>query len=86
MSVKTLLGLQANAERACVRACVHACVRVCARACVCVCVTKEKKARTSPCGTNKSSFVSGLKSISLRLISMNINSIRGKKTGIAGFP
>ena len=38
-------------------------------------LTKEKKDRSSPCGTNKSSF-----------ISMNINSIRGKKTGIAGFP
>ena len=44
-------------------------------------LTKEKKDRSSPCGTNKSSFISGLK-----FISMNINSIRGKKTGIAGFP
>ena len=39
------------------------------------------KDRPSPCGTNKISFISGLK-----CISMNINSIRGKKTGIAGFP
>ena len=37
-------------------------------------LTKEKKDRSSPCGTNKSSFISGLK-----FISMNINSIRGKK-------
>ena len=37
-------------------------------------LTKEKKARSSPCGTNKSSFISGLK-----FISMNINSMRGKK-------
>ena len=37
-------------------------------------LTKEKKARSSPCGTNKSSFIGGLK-----FISMNINSIRGKK-------
>ena len=36
-------------------------------------LTKEKKYRSSPCGTNKSSFISGLK-----FISMNINSIRGK--------
>ena len=36
-------------------------------------LTKEKKDRSSPCGTNKSSFISGLK-----FISMNINSIRGK--------
>ena len=43
-------------------------------------LTKEKKDRPSPCGTNKSSFISGLK-----FISMNINCIRGKKTGIAGF-
>ena len=44
-------------------------------------LTKEKRDRSSPCGTNKSSFISGLK-----FISMNINSIRGKKNGIAGFP
>ena len=37
-------------------------------------LTKEKKDRSSPCGTNKSSFISGLK-----FISMNINSTRGKK-------
>ena len=37
-------------------------------------LTKEKKDRSSPCGTNKSSFISGLK-----FISMNINSIRDKK-------
>ena len=37
-------------------------------------LTKEKKDRSSPCGTNKSSFISGLK-----FISININSIRGKK-------
>ena len=42
-------------------------------------LTKEKKDRSSPCGTNKSSFISGLK-----FISMNINNIRGKN-GIAGF-
>ena len=42
---------------------------------------KEKKDMSSPYGTNKSSFISGLK-----FISMNINSIRGKKIGIAGFP
>ena len=34
-------------------------------------LTKEKEDRSSPCGTNKSSFISGLK-----FISMNINSIR----------
>ena len=44
-------------------------------------LTKEKKDRSSPCCPNKSSFISGLK-----FISMNINSIRGKKTGITGFP
>ena len=44
-------------------------------------LTKEKKDRSSSFGTNKSTFISGLK-----FISMNINSIRGKKTGIAGFP
>ena len=37
-------------------------------------LTKEKKNRSTPCGTNKSSFISGLK-----FISMNINRIRGKK-------
>ena len=37
-------------------------------------LTKEKKDKSSPCGTNKSSFISGLK-----FISMNINSVRGKK-------
>ena len=44
-------------------------------------LTKEKKDRSSPCGINKSSFINRLK-----FISMDINSIRGKKTGIAGFP
>ena len=43
-------------------------------------LTKEKKDRSSPCGTNKSSFVSGLK-----FISMNINSIRGKKLELLAF-
>ena len=42
--------------------------------------TKEKKDRSSPCGTNKSSFISGLK-----FISMNINSIRGKKLELLAF-
>ena len=42
-------------------------------------LTKEKKDRSSPCGTNKSSFISGLK-----FISMNINSIRGKKLELLG--
>ena len=37
-------------------------------------LTKEKKDMSSPCGTNKSSFISRLK-----FVSMNINSIRGKK-------
>ena len=46
-----------------------------------VSLTKEKKDRSSPCCTNKSSLICGLK-----FISMNMNSIRGKKTGIAGFP
>ena len=41
---------------------------------------KEKKDRSSPCGTNKSSFISGLK-----FISMNINSIRGKKLEFLAF-
>ena len=44
-------------------------------------LTKKKKDRSSPCGRNKSSFINGLK-----FISMIINSIRGKKTGIVGFP
>ena len=44
-------------------------------------LTKEKKDGSLPCGTNKSSFISGLK-----FISMNINSIRSKKSGIVGFP
>ena len=43
-------------------------------------LTKEKKDRSSPCGTNKSSFISGLK-----FISMNINSIRGKKLELLAF-
>ena len=37
-------------------------------------LTKEKKTRSSSNGTNKNNFVSGLK-----FVSMNINSIRGKK-------
>ena len=43
-------------------------------------LTKEKKDRSSPCGTNKNSFISGLK-----FISMNINSIRGKKLELLAF-
>ena len=43
-------------------------------------LTKEKKDRSSPCGTNKSSFISGLK-----FNSMNINSIRGKKLELLAF-
>ena len=43
-------------------------------------LTKEKKDRSSPCGTNKSTFISGLK-----FISMNINSIRGKKLELMAF-
>ena len=43
-------------------------------------LTKEKKDRSSPCGTNKSSFISGLK-----FISININSIRGKKLELLAF-
>ena len=43
-------------------------------------LTKEKKDRPSSCGTNKSSFFSGLK-----FISMNINSIRGKKLELLAF-
>ena len=43
-------------------------------------LTKEKKDRSSPCGTNKSSFISGLK-----FISMNNNSIRGKKLKLLAF-
>ena len=37
-------------------------------------LTKEKKDKSSSCGTNKKSFISGLK-----FISMNINSIKGKR-------
>ena len=37
-------------------------------------LTKEKKDRSSPCGTNKSSFISGLK-----FISMTVNVIKGRK-------
>ena len=43
-------------------------------------LTKEKKDRYSPCCTNKISFISGLK-----FISMNINSIRGKKLELLAF-
>ena len=43
-------------------------------------LTKEKEDRSSSCGTNKSSFISGLK-----FISMNINSIRGKKLELLAF-
>ena len=43
-------------------------------------LTKEKKDRSSPCGTNKSSFISGLK-----FISMDINSIRGKQLELLAF-
>ena len=43
-------------------------------------LTKVKKDRSSPCGTNKSSFICGLK-----FISMNINSIRGKKLELLAF-
>ena len=43
-------------------------------------LTKEKKDRSSPCGTNKSSFIIGLK-----FISMNINSLRGKKLELLAF-
>ena len=43
-------------------------------------LTKEKKDRSSPCGTIKSTFISGLK-----FISMNINSIRGKKLELLAF-
>ena len=43
-------------------------------------LTKEKKDRSPPCGINKSSFISGLK-----FISMNINSIRGKKLELLAF-
>ena len=41
---------------------------------------KEKKDRSLPCGTNKSTLISGLK-----FISMNINSIRGKKLELLAF-
>ena len=43
-------------------------------------LTKEKKDRSSLCGTNKSSSISGLK-----FISMNIISIRGKKLELLAF-
>ena len=43
-------------------------------------LTKEKKDMSSPCGTNKSSFNSGLK-----FISININNIRGKKLELLAF-
>ena len=43
-------------------------------------LTKEKKDRSSPSGTNKSSFIGGLK-----FISMNIHSIRGKKLELLAF-
>ena len=43
-------------------------------------LTKEKKDRSSLCGTNKNSFIRGLK-----FISMNINSIRGKKLELLAF-
>ena len=42
--------------------------------------SKEKKDRSSPCGTNKSSFISELK-----FVSMNINNIRGKKLELLAF-
>ena len=52
------------------------CVRVTCK------VHKSRKPgdRSSPCGTNKSSFISGLK-----FFSMNINSIRGKKLELLAF-
>ena len=43
-------------------------------------LTKEKKDRSSPCGTNKCGFISGLK-----FISMNSNSIRGKPLELLAF-
>ena len=43
-------------------------------------LTKEKKTRSSSNGTNKNNFVSGLK-----FVSMNINSIRGKKLELLAF-
>ena len=43
-------------------------------------LTKEKKDRSSPCGTNKSSFISGLK-----FISMNINSKRDQTLELLAF-
>ena len=43
-------------------------------------LTKEKKDRSSSCGTNKSSFISELK-----FINMNTNSIRGKKLKLLAF-
>ena len=44
-------------------------------------ITKEKKDRSSLCDTNKSSFISGLK-----FISMNINNIRGQKLELLVLP
>ena len=43
-------------------------------------LTKEKKTKSSSNGTNKNNFVIGLK-----FISMNINSIRGKKLELLAF-
>ena len=43
-------------------------------------LAKMKKDRSSPCGSNKSSFIIGLK-----FISMNINSIRGKELELLAF-
>ena len=43
-------------------------------------LTKEKNDRSSYCGANRSSFISGLK-----FISMNINSIKGAKLELLAF-
>ena len=43
-------------------------------------LTKEKKTRSSSNGTNENNFISGLK-----FVSMNINSIRGKKLELLVF-
>ena len=43
-------------------------------------IAKEKKTGSSSCGTSKNNFVSGLK-----FVSMNINSIRGKKLELLAF-
>ena len=43
-------------------------------------LTKETKKRSSPCGINRNSFISGLK-----LLGMNINSINGKKLELLAF-